>query len=79
LTIRNSDLSESRKKIRLLNYKLELPGTMRIYLIFYILLLEKALQNARQQEVEVEPKIKYEVDRILDYDKINRQKQYLIK
>jgi hypothetical protein len=52
---------------------------MRIYLIFHVLLLEKALQNARQQEVKVEPEIEYKVDRILDHNKINRQEQYLVK
>ena len=67
-----------KEKIRLLNYKLELPGTMRIYLIFHVSLLEKAPQNARQQEVKVEPKIEYKVDRILDHNKINRQEQYLL-
>jgi hypothetical protein len=68
-----------REKIRPLNYKLELPETMRIHLIFHVLLLEKAPQNTRQQEVKVEPEIKYEVDRILDHDKINGQEQYLVK
>jgi hypothetical protein len=52
---------------------------MRIYLIFYILLLEKTLQNARQQEVKVKSEIEYEVDRILDHNRINKQEQYLVK
>jgi hypothetical protein len=52
---------------------------MKIHLIFYVLLLEKALQNARQQEVEVEPEVEYEVDRILNHDRISRQEYYLVK
>jgi hypothetical protein len=68
-----------REKIRLLNYKLELSEIMRIHLIFHVSLLEKALQNTRQQEVKVEPEIKYKVDRILDHDKISGQEQYLVK
>jgi hypothetical protein len=68
-----------REKIGLLNYKLELLKTIRIHLIFHVSLLEKAPQNTKQQEVEVKPEIKYEVDRILDHDKINRQEQYLVK
>jgi hypothetical protein len=35
-----------KRKIGLINYKLSLPYIIRIYLIFYILLLEKASLNA---------------------------------
>jgi hypothetical protein len=68
-----------KERIELLNYKLELPETIKIHLIFYILLLEKALQNAQQQEVEVKSEVEYKIDRILNNNKINSQEYYLVK
>jgi hypothetical protein len=52
---------------------------MKIHPVFHVLLLEKAPQNTQQQEVEVKPEVEYEVDRILDNNKINSQEHYLVK
>jgi hypothetical protein len=48
------------------NYKLLLPLSMRIYLIFYILLLEKAPKNAKiNYALEVLEEL-YELEKIID-------------
>jgi hypothetical protein len=52
---------------------------MRIHSIFYVLLLEKAPQNAKQQRTKVKGENEYEVKQILDYSQINGQTHYLVK
>jgi hypothetical protein len=49
-------------------FKLDLPKKLRIYPIFYISLLEKALKNIKTivPEVEVD-KMEYKVERIITY------------
>jgi hypothetical protein len=49
-------LLKIKRKIGLINYKLSLPYIIKIYLIFYILLLEKALLNAIENKTNnIEP------------------------
>jgi hypothetical protein len=49
-------------------FKLDLPKKLRIYPMFYISLLEKALKNAKTVILEVEAdEIEYEVERIIAY------------
>jgi hypothetical protein len=48
------------------NYKLSLPLSIRIYLIFYILLLEKALKNAKINYILEVLKELYKPERIVD-------------
>jgi len=56
---------------------------MKIYLIFYILLLEIALEGALlASRIEIElinPNTEYEVEKVLDYNKRNSTMKYLIK
>ena len=76
-------LFKINKKIGLVNYKLKLPNIMKIYLIFYISLLESVLDkvlNILYIEVEsLEPNIEYEVEEILDQKYIKGRLYYLIK
>jgi hypothetical protein len=52
----------------LIIFKLDLPKKLRIYLIFYISLLEKALRNAKIIILKVEvDKTEYKVERIITY------------
>jgi hypothetical protein len=66
-----------------LNYYLKLPNSIRrIYIIFYVLLLEKAPKNAEiatNIEIEEETENEYKVERILDTNKISRKPYYLVK
>jgi hypothetical protein len=66
-----------------LNYRLKLLASIRrIYIIFYILLLEKAPKNAKvttNVEIEEETENKYKVKEILDINKISGRPYYLIK
>jgi len=56
---------------------------MKIYLIFYILLLEIILKRALpapRTEIElVNPNTEYKVEKVLDYNKRNSIIKYLIK
>jgi hypothetical protein len=71
------------EKTGLLNYCLRLPDSIqRIYAIFYVLLLEKAPRNAEiatNVEIEEETENEYEVEEILDTNKISRKLYYLVK
>ena len=62
-------LFEILEEVRLVNFKLKLPGTIRINLVFYALLLELVLLNAEtfilELNEEVNETIKYEVKEIL--------------
>ena len=57
-----------KKVISITNYELTLPKIIRIYLIFYISLLEEVLQDEEelQDYIEVLDENKYEVEEILD-------------
>ena len=55
---------------------------MRIYLIFYILLLEKVPKSAKiatNVEIGEETENKYKVEEILDTNKISGKPYYLVK
>ena len=60
-------------------FKLELPKNSRIYLVFYIVLLETALQQIPVQEtLQAEGKQEYEVRKILDSRRTPKGKEYLV-
>jgi hypothetical protein len=64
------------------NYKLQLPDYIRIYPVFYILLLEPAPANAKTIIPELltkEDNQEYKVERIIDYNNTKNKCQYLIK
>ena len=51
-------------------FKLELSIYIRIYLVFYILLLEKVFKNVKRELVYINKKIQkplYKVDHIIEY------------
>ena len=60
-----------------------LPKIMKIYLVFYISLLEivpEGAPPAPRTEIEpVNPNTEYEVEKVLDYNKRNGTIKYLIK
>jgi hypothetical protein len=76
-------LFEIAEKIGLLNYRLKLLASIRrIYITFYVLLLEKAPKNAEVAtniEIEEETENEYKVKEILDINKISRRPYYLVK
>jgi hypothetical protein len=76
-------LFKIQKVIRLVNYKLVLPKTMNIYLVFYISLLELALLGALLApvtEIEpVNPNMEYKIEEILDYKQVKNYIKYLVK
>jgi hypothetical protein len=57
------------EKLGLVNYRLKLPESIKkLYVVFYILLLEPALNNAKLAiniEIEEETKDEYKVEKIL--------------
>jgi hypothetical protein len=65
------------------NYKLILPKTMNIYLVFYISFLELVLSGVLLvlvTEIElVNPNIKYKIKEILDYKQVRNYIKYLVK
>jgi hypothetical protein len=65
LQIRPFRISEIRG---LIIFKLDLPKKLRIYLIFYISLLEKALKNVKTVVLKIEvDETEYKVERIIAY------------
>jgi hypothetical protein len=76
-------LFKIKKVIGLVNYKLVLPRTINIYLVFHISLLELVLLGALPvpiTEIElVNPNTKYEVEEILDHKQIRNYIKYLVK
>jgi hypothetical protein len=65
------------------NYKLVLPKTMNIHLVFHISLLEPVLLGvllAPVTEIEpINPNAEYEVEEILDYKQVRNYIKYLVK
>jgi hypothetical protein len=74
---------EIDEKMGPVNYRLELPESMRrIYATFHVSLLEKAPENAEiatNVEIEEETKDEYEVEEILATNKISGKPHYLVK
>jgi Chromo (CHRromatin Organisation MOdifier) domain len=66
-----------------INYKLVLPKTINIYLVFYISLLELALPGVLLvpvTEIElVNPNMEYKVEEILDHKQVKNCIKYLVK
>ena len=73
LNYRKIKLFEILKEIRLVNFRLRLPETIRINLVFYALLLKLVPYNiktfAPELNEEVNETIKYEVEEILKQTK----------
>ena len=68
-------------KISPVNYKLALPDSMRIHLVFHISLLEPASRNTKLQtntNIETD-KNEHEVEQILDMQTIKNKPYSLIK
>jgi hypothetical protein len=68
-------------KLESVIYKLKLLKTIKIYLIFYIMLFESVFKNIKLKSIEIDEKIKkllYEVKQIKSYQIINRELYYLI-
>jgi hypothetical protein len=66
----------------LVNYKLQLPKGLRLYLVFYVSLLKLALLRIAVNNKEIEPNYKlnvYNVKRILDSRVSKRKIEYLVK
>jgi hypothetical protein len=76
-------LFKIKKIIGLINYKLVLPKTINIYLVFHISLLELALLGALLAPVtKIEPvnlNAKYEIEKILDHKQVRNHIKYLVK
>jgi hypothetical protein len=76
-------LFKIKKVIRLVNYKLVLPKTMNIYLVFHILLLKLVLLGALPAPVTkiepINPNTEYKVEEILDYKQVKNYIKYLVK
>jgi hypothetical protein len=74
---------EIAEKTGPLNYRLKLPDSMRrIHATFHVSLLEKAPRNAEiatNVEIEEETENEYEVEQILDANKISGKPHYLVK
>jgi hypothetical protein len=64
------------------NYKLRLPKGLRLYLVFYVSLLEKALDSVRlsNKEISLEEDLDvYDIERILSSRVSNKKIEYLVK
>jgi hypothetical protein len=76
-------LFKIKRIIRPVNYKLVLPKTINIYLVFYISFLELVLLGillAPVTEIEpVNPNIEYKIGEILDHKQVRNYIKYLVK
>ena len=74
---------EIDEKLGPVNYRLKLPDSIqRIYITFYVSLLEKAPKNAEiatNIEIEEETENEYKIEAILVTNKISRKPHYLVK
>jgi hypothetical protein len=77
------ELFKIKRIIGLVNYKLVLPKTMNIYLVFYISLLELVpLEILLAPITKIEPvnlNAEYKVEEILDYKQVRNYIKYLVK
>jgi hypothetical protein len=76
-------LFKIKRVIGLVNYKLVLPKTINIYLVFHISLLELVLLGVLPAPVTkiepVNPNTEYKIKEILDYKQVRNYIKYLIK
>jgi hypothetical protein len=76
-------LFKIKRIIRPVNYKLVLPKTINIYLVFYISFLELVLLGillAPVTEIEpVNPNTEYKIGEILDHKQVRNYIKYLVK
>jgi hypothetical protein len=77
------ELFKIKRIAGLVNYELVLPGTINIYLVFYISLLELVLLRALLVLItKIEPvnlNTEYKIEKILDHKKIKNYIKYLVK
>ncbi|OHE93859.1 hypothetical protein CORC01_10880, partial [Colletotrichum orchidophilum] len=69
------------KKVLLINFKLKLLNTIRYYPVFYILFLKPVFKSLYIKDriiIELN-KLKYKVERIINYRIKEKRKKYLIK
>jgi hypothetical protein len=76
-------LFKIKRIARPVNYKLVLPKTINIHLVFHISLLEPVLLGVLPvpvTEIElVNPNTEYKVEEILDYKQVRNHIKYLVK
>jgi hypothetical protein len=76
-------LFKIKRIIRPVNYKLVLPKTINIYLVFYISFFEPVLLGVLLvpvTEIElVNPNAKYKIEEILDHKQVRNYIKYLVK
>jgi hypothetical protein len=76
-------LFKIKKITGLINYKLILPKTINIYLVFHIFLFELVLLGVLSvliTEIElVNPNTKYKIKEILDHKQVRNYIKYLVK
>jgi hypothetical protein len=76
-------LFKIKRIIRLVNYKLVLPKTINIYLVFHISLLELVLLGVLLVPITkiepVNPNAEYKVEEILDHKQVRNYIKYLVK
>ena len=74
---------EIKEKLGLVNYRLKLPDSMqKLYLVFYISLLEPALKNAKLAtniEIKEETENEYIVEKVLEMKRISGKPHYLVR
>ena len=75
------ELFKIKDKLELVTFRLNLPKGIRIHLVFYVSLLEPALDNARLGPIQIDEEIQtllYEVDEIIEYKEMQGGYYYLI-
>jgi hypothetical protein len=76
-------LFKIKKIIGLVNYKLVLPKTINIYLVFYISFLELVLLGVLLVPITkiepVNPNAEYKIEKILDHKQVRNYIKYLVK
>ena len=75
------ELFKIKDKLGLVIFQLNLLEGMRIHLVFHILLLELALDNARLELIQINEEIQislYEVNKIIEYKEMQDRHYYLI-
>ena len=75
------ELFKIKDKLELVTFQLNLLERIRIYLVFHVLLLEPALNNARLEPIQIDKETQtllYEVDKIIGYKEVQDRHYYLI-